>query len=88
MNPDSLLYDDTQEKKKISKKHLFILYILKNKNIRVDLDVLFKFDNFNEEILHKECIQYFKNITNKTKIVIINEYRNPIYEIMERYQHA
>lgn len=88
MNIVQSIDEEEIEIKKISKKHLFLLYILKNKNIRVDLDVLLQFDNeYNEEILHKECIQYFKNINNKTKIVIINEYRNPIYSIMDRYLH-
>jgi hypothetical protein len=73
------------EDKKISKKHLFVLFILKNKNIRVDSDILLQLDEFDYEILHKECIQYFKNMNNKTKLNIINEYRNPIYSIIDNF---
>ena len=71
--------------KHLSKKQAFLLYVLKSYNIKVNLDNILNIsDEYDEETIHKECIGYFKNKTNKTKTQIVNIYDNPIYSIISR----
>lgn len=71
---------------KLPKKYALLLYILKDKNIQLDInDILSIPSEYNEEEIHKECIQYFKNKTNKIKTNIHNVYDNPIYSIINAY---